>query len=250
MVSMSSIESSIDSLYQTPPAEFVAARNALAKTLKGDEARRIKELQKPAAAAWAVNQVYWQTRAVYDRLIQSGKKLRSVQIGALKGRSVDVRPAADEHRMAVAQAVAEASRLALDAGVHPNTDDVSRTFESLSLGTTQPEAPGRLTKALQPAGFEALAGLAVKAPARASIHAESQAPKTHKAAASQRITEDARIRQRKEAEAEREKRAAIKEADAALARAQAAEHRARTEWERRRDDREAAEQTLARLRES
>ena len=39
-----------------------------------------------------------------------------------------------------------------------------RTFETLSLAAEHSEAPGRLTRPLQPAGFEALGGIALKGP--------------------------------------------------------------------------------------
>ena len=112
---MSSLESSIDRLYQGPLAEFVSARTALAKTLAktpggSDDAKRVKALQKPAAVAWAVNQVYWHARPVYDRLIKSGAALRTAQIAALGGRAADLRGAADVHRKALAAAVKEAQR--------------------------------------------------------------------------------------------------------------------------------------------
>ena len=97
----------------------MAERQALAKTLAGDEARQVKQLSKPTVLAWAVNQVYWRTRVVYDRLIKSGKKLRSAQVAALNGRGSDIREVADEHRAAVTQAVAEASRLASEKGARP-----------------------------------------------------------------------------------------------------------------------------------
>jgi len=140
---MPSLESNIDRLYEGPLNQFVAARQALAKTLTGDEARQVKQLPKPTVAAWAVNQVYWRTRPVYDRLTKSGKKLRSAQIAALNGRSLDLRDVANEHRAAVAHAVTEALRLAGEADAHPNTDELSRTFEALSMETDRAEPAGR-----------------------------------------------------------------------------------------------------------
>src|SRR5262249_9778552 len=61
----------------------------------------------------------------------------------------------------------EATRLATAAGSSPNADEVARTFEALSLAVEPPEPPGRLTRALQPAGFEALAGMTPGGVARA-----------------------------------------------------------------------------------
>ena len=118
-----------------PLSEFTAARNALAKTLSGDEAKRVRALAKPTVVPWAVNQVYWHARAAYDRLMKSGERLRKAQIAALEGRSADVRAASEAHRHAIAEAVAEAERLAASAGSKPGADALARTFEALSLAT-------------------------------------------------------------------------------------------------------------------
>ena len=246
---MPSLESSIDQLYQGPLAEFVSARTALAKTvaktLSGDEAKRVKALQKPAAVAWAVNQVYWHARPVYDRLIKSGAALRTAQISALGGRAADLRGAAEAHGKALAAAVKEAQRLAASAGVNPNPDALTRTLEALSVATKAEEAAGRLTQPIQPAGFEALAGVSVRETAPAALRAVS---------GKQKADPRAPERERKEkekaeaaAEAERQRQAEIKTAQAALAQAQRDEAAARSEWENRKRDREAAERTLFRL---
>jgi hypothetical protein len=241
---MPSLGPRIDSLYQAPLEKFVAERQALAKTLAGDEARQVKQLSKPTVLAWAVNQVYWRTRVVYDRLIKSGKKLRSAQVAALNGRGSDIREVADEHRAAVTQAVAEASRLASEKGARPSTDELSRTFEALSLEVSPAESPGRLTKALQPAGFEALAGIVVKATAPA--HVLPTETGGHGEPVAQSTVPDAEARRREQA-AERHKEAAMKKAVKAVELARRAEDRARTELDRRRHERESAEEVLARL---
>ena len=236
---MPSLESSIDRLYQGPLEEFVAARTALTKTLSGAEGQRVKGLQKPTAVPWAVNQVYWHARPAYDRLLKTGAALRSAQIAALGGRRADVRGATDAHRKAVAAAVAEALRLSAASAAQPNADALTQTFEVLSLAVTQAEPAGRLIKPLQPAGFEALAGVTVKVPAHVRPEPEAATEKTEKTpsaakASSVRLLEDARVRQRKEAEK-------------ALERAQADEADARAEWERRKREVEAAKQALVKL---
>ena len=164
---MSALDDRIDELYQQPLAGFTGARNALAKTLKGDDAARVKALEKPAVVAWAANQVYWHARRVFDALMKSGEGVRKAQIAALQGKAADIRSANDDHRRAVAAAVAEAERLASSAGSKPSPDALSRTFEALSLAPRPPDPPGRLVEALQPAsGFEALAGITPAGPAR------------------------------------------------------------------------------------
>jgi len=203
-VAVSSLESQIDDLYRLPLTEFTSARNALAKTQRGADASRIRKLEKPTVVAWAVNQVYWQSRAAYDRLMKAGEKLRAAQIAALTGKPADLRDAGEAHRKALADAVKQAERLASAAGSHPGPDALMRTFESLSLAKAPP-APGRLTDALQPAGFEALAGVTPKAP---------PTPEPSKAELKKRADEE------KRRAAEEKKRAAeIKKAEAALERA-------------------------------
>ena len=84
-----------------------------------------RALAKPTLVPWAVNQVYWHARAAYDRLMKSGERVRKAQIAALEGRTADVRAASEAHRHAIAEAVAEAERLAKSSGSKPGAD-VSR----------------------------------------------------------------------------------------------------------------------------
>jgi hypothetical protein len=257
---VAALESSIDDLYKLPLGEFTAARNALAKSLKGDEAKRIRGLVKPTAVPWAVNQVYWRARGAYDRLMKSGEKLRAAQIAALEGRATDVRAAGDAHRRAIGDAVAEAERLAAASGTRPGTDALSHTFESLSLAASAPGSPGRLTDVLQPAGFEALSGLGnlelraqnseLKAPKLTIARSEVE-PRTKN---DERLTKAAAAAAAKEAarlEVERKQyEAAVKKAEEHLGQAEAAERKAREVWERAHDDLLSARQTLTDLRRS
>ena len=109
---MSSLDSRIDELYQGPLDTFTASRNALAKTLTGDAKKQVSALPKPLAIPWIVNQTYWHAREAYDELLTAGKKLRAAQVGALQGRSPDIRAASDRHAEALTKAMSEATRLA------------------------------------------------------------------------------------------------------------------------------------------
>ena len=77
----------IDPLYQLPLDEFTAARNALAKET-GDGS--IKKLEKPNLAAWAVNQLYWHQRKLYDEVIKTSGQVRTAHKQMLAGKSADV----------------------------------------------------------------------------------------------------------------------------------------------------------------
>jgi hypothetical protein len=261
---VSALDAKIDDLYKLPLGEFTGARNALAKSLTKDEAKLVKALEKPTVVPWAVNQVYWRARSTYDRLMKSGEKLRTAQIAALEGRAADVRAAGEAHRRAIADAVAEGERLSAEAGAKPGADALARTFESLSLATAPPKAPGRLTDALQPAGFEALLGITpsevrstksevrggklevVKSNAEPrTANGERRPTAAAKAAALAAGKEAAR-----EAEEKKKHEAAVKAAEAELARVDAAERKARETWERAHDDLLAARAALTELRRS
>ena len=207
---MSALDSKIDDLYQQPLDEFVAARAALAKTLSGADAQRVKRLVKPTVVPWAVNQVYWRARRVFDALLATGSSVRKAQVAALEGRKADVRAESEAHRRAVADAVAEAVRLADAAGSKPGRDALTRTFEAVSLAAEPIETPGRLTRPLQPSGFEALGGLKLK---------PVPVPSAGQTAAARRASKNAEEARRKAEAAQKKHDAEIKRAEAALERA-------------------------------
>jgi len=263
----------VDQLYQQPLSDFTRERNALAKRLSGAEAQHVRALAKPTVVAWAVNQVYWRARAAFDRVMKAGADLRKAQLAALQGKAADLRAATDAHRRTIADAVAEAERLAANAGSKPSPDALARTFEALSLAPSPPEPPGRLTDALQPAGFEALAGITPKkgaapyAPAKKPAHdarAEVDTPdrergsrggahpkKDAKAARARAAEERKREAEAREAAAaSRQREADLRKADAALARAEASEKLARATWERAHDALLEARRTRDELRKA
>jgi hypothetical protein len=262
-VLVSALEQQIDDLYQQPLNDFTAARNVLAKTLSKDDAKRVRALAKPTVVPWAVNQVYWRARNTYERVMKSGEQLRKAQIAALEGRKADVRAASEAHRRAIADAVAEAERLAAPSGSKPAPDALMRTFESLSLATAAPDAPGRLTDALQPAGFEALAGVTPVAAPPGRRAAPSSAPleegrpprkrddqpveAVHQKRDKAREAREAR-EQEEAARQARERDAALRKAEARLARIEAAEQQARAAWERAHDELLEARRELATLK--
>jgi flagellar biosynthesis GTPase FlhF len=153
------IESEIDRLYQLGPDEFTAARNALAKSA-GPDAAAIKRLTKPPIAAWAVNQIYWHHRDVYDALVTAAKELRQTHKTILAGRAGDLRSAGKAHEAAVDQALKTAVSLLAENG-HPATDTTRQAIATTLRALPSHDAPGRLSATLQPGGFEMLAGLSI-----------------------------------------------------------------------------------------
>src|SRR5262245_33735871 len=83
---MADLDSQIDDLYSQPLEEFTAARNALAKSLTGEDAKRVKALKKPTVVPWAVNQLFWHGKIAYERAVRTGQQLRGAQVAALEGK--------------------------------------------------------------------------------------------------------------------------------------------------------------------
>lgn len=151
------LDEEIDRLYQLPLEEFTAARNALAKSGGGAE---VRTLAKPPVAAWAVNQLYWQKRDQYDELIAASEEARKTQKAVLAGRSGDLRSAGRAHDAAVDKALKATLAILDDAG-QPATDATRQAIVTTLRALPSTEPPGRLTRALQPGGFEMLAGLSI-----------------------------------------------------------------------------------------
>ena len=162
------LENELDALFRLPVADFTAARNTLAAQLKKsgrrDESDRVKALVKPSISAWAVNQLYWQHRDAFDRLIATGQRFRKAQTSGRPGKVADMREALDARREALAHLSDLATALLRDAGSSPTPETIHRittTLEAMSAYASVPDAqrPGRLTRDVDPPGFESFASL-------------------------------------------------------------------------------------------
>lgn len=161
-------DDAIDALYKLPLPEFTAARNALASRLKkgghADEAERVKAIVKPSVPAWAVNQLYWKHRNTFDRLLDTGERLRKAQASKLAGHAGDVRGALDGLRETLSELTRTAADLLRESGSSTTPDAMRRvtsTLEALSSIGMVPDGPrpGRLSYEVDPPGFETLAAL-------------------------------------------------------------------------------------------
>ena len=219
-----------DELYQGPLDEFTAARNALAKET-GDST--IKKLEKPTLAAWAVNQLYWRKRKLYDEVIETSGQVRTAYKQMLAGKSADVRAAEVFHNEAMRKAkdairaiLESAGSSAADAVMTPVTETLD------ALPTTDP--PGRLARPLRRTGFEALQGVTIAAkPSKPVAKAEPKKP-----------APDESERERKQREAEQQELAMTKER---LRFAEAAEREAEASVDRAKRTLERAERTRQRI---
>jgi len=152
-------EDKIDELYQLPLDEFTPARNALAKE-SGDGA--VKKLEKPNVAAWAVNQLYWRERKLYDEVIKTAGQVRTAHKLMLAGKSADVRAAEVFSKEAMRKAK-DAIRRMLDEAGNKGADAVMMPIAETLDALPSADPPGRLTKPLRRTGFEVLQGLTIEA---------------------------------------------------------------------------------------
>jgi hypothetical protein len=222
-------DAQIDELYQLPLDEFTAARNALAKET-GDNA--VKKLEKPNLAAWAVNQLYWHERKLYDEVVKTSIQVRTAYKQMLGGKSADVRAADVFHAEAMRRAKDAIRRMLEAAGASASDAIMTPVTETLdALPTT--DQPGRLVKPLRRTGFEALEGVTITA--RPAPRPES-APK--------KIAESESDRERKKREADQQELAMAKER---LRFAEAAEREAEASLDRAKRSLERAERTRERI---
>lgn len=261
------LEAEIDRLYAGPLAGFVGERKALAARLRSggdrDAARRVAGLPRPSATAWAVNQLFWHERALFDALRRSGSRVRSAHEGdAAAGALPDAlaerrRALADATRAALARLVAAGHGAGLAAERR-----IRGSLEAMAAGADA--AAGRLQADLAPPSFDAISGLT---PALAPRPAES--PTGPEAGAPERSAERDDARRLAEAECARLERrvaraeegeravlvraqaarAEISEAEQRLERARSRSAEAAAELERCRDESAAARDALARARE-
>jgi len=161
---MARADDKIDELYQLPLDEFTPARNALAKEL-GDGG--IKKLEKPNVAAWAVNQLYWRERKLYDEVIKTGGQVRTAYKQKLAGKAADVRAVEVFHDEAMRRAKDAIRRILADAGNKGAEAVMMPIAETLDALPTD-DSPGRLTRPLRRTGFEALQGVTIAARPKAA----------------------------------------------------------------------------------
>jgi hypothetical protein len=133
-------------LYALAPEEFTAARNALARRLKGEgrheDAAAVSTLRRPSRTAWALNQLARGDPGLVAAVLGAGHRLAQ-SISAGKGRAAVSQAQADE-RQALSDVVAGAARCLADAG-RPATDAaLSQMAETVRAAVLDPEVEARL----------------------------------------------------------------------------------------------------------
>ena len=214
------LKDEVDGLFKLPLAEFIEARNALAKRLKQngrvDDANLVKTLVKPSVSAWAVNQLYWNHRVAFDRLLAAGQRFHKAQASGLSGKVADLRGSLDARREALLRLSELAETLLSDAGHSPSPDTIRRvttTLEGISAHASVADGPtlGRLSQDVDPPGFDLLAsfvsgvgtGKRTEAPARAS---QKSVPASSQPKAARQVEDKGLMDEKRQAEQARKDR--------------------------------------------
>ena len=230
------LEPELDHLYQLPPGEFTAARDELAKRLRGEgereRAEEVKKLRKPPVSVWLVNRLARERELDVQRLAKAGVAL--TKSGGTSGAFAAAR---DDEQQALERLSQAAHELAEREGT--GAAAVDRATQTLRAASLTDEGrrllkQARLTEELQPPGFEALSGLTLATPKRPPKQPKG---KTDDRAERRRARDEAREAVKQFRAEERElksaARAAVRKAD-----------RAATEAERLRKQADEAESAV------
>jgi hypothetical protein len=167
-------------LLTTPPAEFVAERNRLAKALKKDgdtdAAAAIAALRRPSVADWAFNVLAGEQPEEIDAFADAATEVQEAQAAAIEGRSgTDIRDAVRALREQTAALVALARTVVDKPGVAAAGSSVSELTARLAEVAGSAQATASLRAGLlgvgEPGDADPFGGLDV--PARPKRRAES-----------------------------------------------------------------------------
>lgn len=212
----------VSTLYRSTQEQFVSERKRLAAELKaaGDKAgaAQLGKLARPTLSAWAVNQLWWQARDVFEELLAAGERLRQGELAA-----------SASHREALAALRSRASGLLSEGGHAVNDATLRRVTATLSAlaatGSFAPDPPGALSADRDPPGFDALgsgfgaapvssSGAVIALPQTPPAPASSAASSSHASeAAARQAAEQAEVRRQAE-ERQRQKEEAARREEA------------------------------------
>jgi hypothetical protein len=216
------LEEELDRLYALPLNEFTAARDEVAKRLRGEGEREladeVKALRKPSVAVWLVNQLAREREVDVKRLLKAGEALAKAT-----GSSEAFSQARQDEQHALGRLASAARELARESGVGmPPADRATQTLRAASLTPEGRELlkQGRLTEELEPPGFEALAGLP-GARRQARKPTPKPKPKDDKLKAARELVKRLKTEERELASAARAAQREADEAGERLAKAEA-----------------------------
>jgi hypothetical protein len=147
-------------LYELPPTEFTAARNAQAKDAssagKRELATEIRTLPRPSAAAWALNELVRSSPESSAQFATLGRELRSAQRSAKRD---DLNRLVQDRKKLIRAATATIRALASQGGVGLSQTAINEIEQSLLAALADEAAfaavfSGRLIRTLQSDGLE------------------------------------------------------------------------------------------------
>lgn len=146
-------EQAIETLFRAAHGSFVDERKRLAVELRtaGDKAgaAKLNKMTRPPASAWAVNQLWWRSRAEFQALLDAAKRVREGAMDALP-----------QHKAAVSALSKLAAEYLKEIGNVAGDATLRRVETSLAAiaagGGFDPELPGALTEDREPSGFLSL----------------------------------------------------------------------------------------------
>lgn len=167
---MGQLSESTHELTRVPPDEFVAARDALARRLRGEgrreEAAAVARLRRPSPSLWAVNQLAETDPERLVEVIEAATAVREGTEAALRGRRVDLAGLSARHGRAVEELTSRAMVVLAAAGRPAAGDTRSRAWSIIRAASTDPEtAPllrdGALMTEPKSSGFDGMEGFAL-----------------------------------------------------------------------------------------
>jgi hypothetical protein len=128
------LESATEELYRVPPAEFIAARNAMAAEARRagnpELASSLKKLRKPSVGAWLANVLVLERSSDVERLVDLGADLRA-PTRKLEGQQI--RRVSKERSDVISKLVRDARSWASRAGQSVSAaaaEDLESTLEA------------------------------------------------------------------------------------------------------------------------
>ena len=222
------VEQAAHELYGLPLADFTSARDQLARRLRRDglreEAEAVKGLRKPNTAGWALNQLARRRPKDVERLLATGKRLRTAQEALLGGGDPSaLKRASTDERELVDKLTRDAAALAGEAAKTAGGSLEERIRDTLHAAALDEQtgaelAAGRLVREQRAVGLFG-ADFVEAAPAR-------RAPSGNRHAASRKVAERRRAAERELAAARAQEQKAQQQHAGAAKAAQRAHERA------------------------
>ena len=251
-------DSQIDRLYGLPLDEFVAQRDALAKSLRTDHreaAAAVKALRKPTAGAWALNQAVRRRQKETQALLAAGERLRAAHATLLSGGGRDELRAAMDDQRTLAAALADCAEAIASETGKSGPALKERVRSTLHAAALDPEvreqlARGRLVREREAVGLGGAFGESgpIPAAARPAVRPKPERGKAERAEAERLLAEARAGREQAEA-AQTEASEQVEAARATLSEAERLEREAAKLLRLRRREEAKRERQLGRLQD-